>query len=301
MSTWKKVNNADPGDSSRFGGNDIDEFYGMLNGENTSSKEFKLMRWHKLGNSQTRFLDTTGNHYFVLNISMQTGDKQILVPDLGASNRTWAFTDLAQTWSLQTINVDQNTIRDSTTNIAGDILKGNGTKLIRMQKGSALQYLRVKSDGSDIEWGSLAGAWDPNGTETISGKTINASNNTITDTSIATGDILAGVSGKFVRKGRGTSLQALRTNSAGTDIEWASLQSERTGKHTASGNAATTVFTITHGLGSTPGYTFISVENSGTGVIAAKASSDSTTITVTFASPPSSGTNNVVINWKVVA
>jgi hypothetical protein len=97
MSTWKKVNNADPGDASRFGGNDIDEFYGLLNGENTSSKNIILRRWHKLGNSQTYFLDPDENHWVRFNVSNQTGDRFINIPDLGASDRTPVFTDMSQT------------------------------------------------------------------------------------------------------------------------------------------------------------------------------------------------------------
>lgn len=136
---------------------------------------------------------------------------------------------------------------------------------------------------------------------TLTNKTINATNNSITDSSQATGDILKNNGSKFVRLARGSSLQVLRTNSGGTDIEWASVDAERVGKSTASGNGSTTAFTIAHGLGSTPGYTFISVASSGSAVIAAKADSDATNITVTFASAPSSGSNNVVIYWRVVA
>lgn len=138
-------------------------------------------------------------------------------------------------------------------------------------------------------------------TQTVTNKTVNTTDNTVTATSQATGDILKNNGTKFVRMARGTALQVLRTNSGATDLEWASLDSERVGKSTASGNGTSTAFTIAHGLGSLPTYTFISVANSGTSTIAAKADSDATNITVTFNTPPSSGTNNVVIYWRVVA
>lgn len=76
------------------------------------------------------------------------------------------------------------------------------------------------------------------------------------------------------------------------------LQSERTGKSTASGNGTTTVFTIAHGLGSTPSYVFVDCSSH---AIARTFTVDGTNITVTFASAPSSGTNNVIIYWRVIA
>lgn len=135
-------------------------------------------------------------------------------------------------------------------------------------------------------------------TQTLTSKTLNATNNTITDTSTALGDILASNGTKFVRKARGTALQVLRVNSGATDVEYASLDSERVGKATASGNASTTVFNIAHGLGSNPTYAFAtcsSVTNLYT------YTTDATNIIVTFATAPASGTNNVVIYWRVVA
>jgi len=138
---------------------------------------------------------------------------------------------------------------------------------------------------------------------TMTNKTINTTDNTVTATSQATGDLLKNNGTKFVRMARGTSLQVLRTNSGATDLEFASLDSERVGKHQANGNGSTTVFNIAHGLGSTPTYAFVSVGQSGTTnpQINRSYTVDATNIIVTFASAPSSGTNNVVIYWRVVA
>lgn len=61
--------------------------------------------------------------------------------------------------------------------------------------------------------------------DTFTNKTVNATNNTITDVGIALGDLLKGDGSKFVRFGRGTALQLLRTNSGATDLEWASAVS----------------------------------------------------------------------------
>lgn len=131
---------------------------------------------------------------------------------------------------------------------------------------------------------------------TLTGKNLNATNNTITDTSIAQGDLFVGnsASSKFLRKAKGTAMQVLRTNSGATDIEWATLDNERVGKSTAASGTAT--YIIAHGLGSTPTYTFVDCSSHTT---ARTFVVDSTNITVTFASAIASGT--VTIYWRVVA
>jgi hypothetical protein len=48
-------------------------------------------------------------------------------------------------------NVSYNTLKD-TTNAAGDLLKGNGTKYVRFAKGTANQVLRTNGTGTDLEW-----------------------------------------------------------------------------------------------------------------------------------------------------
>ncbi len=62
-----------------------------------------------------------------------------------------------------------------------------------------------------------------NTADILTNKTINASNNTITDSATATGDILKSNGTNFVRFAKGSSLQVLRTNTAGTDLEWATV------------------------------------------------------------------------------
>lgn len=62
-----------------------------------------------------------------------------------------------------------------------------------------------------------------NFTETLTNKTISLNGNTITATSMATGDLIKSNGSSFVRFGRGSALQVLRTNSGGTDLEWATI------------------------------------------------------------------------------
>lgn len=133
-------------------------------------------------------------------------------------------------------------------------------------------------------------------TATLTNKTINATNNTITDTSTAAGDILKSNGTKFARLARGTNNQVLASTS--TDIAWTSLNSENAGKATASGNGSTTVFNVAHGLGSTPSNAMI-VCSSHTNTFTF--TTTTTNIVVTFSTAPPSGTNNVVFYWRAVA
>ncbi len=59
--------------------------------------------------------------------------------------------------------------------------------------------------------------------QVLTNKTLNSTNNTITSTSQAVGDILKNNGSKYVRMGKGSPLQVLRVNTGGTDLEYASL------------------------------------------------------------------------------
>jgi len=135
-------------------------------------------------------------------------------------------------------------------------------------------------------------------TDTLSNKNISFSTNTVTDASIATGDLAKSNGTKYVRWAKGGALTVPRVNSGGTDLEWSTLDSERTGKAIANGNGSTTIFNIAHGLGATPAYAFVDCSSH---ALARQWTVDGTNITVTFATAPSSGTNNVIIYWRVIA
>lgn len=155
---------------------------------------------------------------------------------------------------------------------------------------------RVLSIFNGTTWDDVAGSITTTSTDTLINKTINTTDNTVTATSQATGDILSNNGTKFVRKARGTSLQVLRTNSGGTDIEWASLDNMRVGKSQANGN--TTSYTIAHGLGSTPTYFYCDLYSH---AIDISYTVDGTNINVTTASTTPAGTNNILFTWWVIA
>jgi hypothetical protein len=144
-------------------------------------------------------------------------------------------------------------------------------------------------------------------TDTLTNKTINSASNTvtvnassatITDTSIATGDILKSNGTKFVRLARGSANAVLSVNSGGTDLAWASLDSENVGTATASGDGTTKIFNVAHSIGAIPSVAFIQCSSFST---AFTYTTTSTNIVVTFVTAPTSGTNNVIFNWSAIA
>lgn len=198
--------------------------------------------------------------------------------------------------------VDQDEFKHSTTNVAGDLLKGDGTRYSRFPKGTAGQVLTVNTGATDLEWADPelgVGEWDPDAVETITGKTINVSNNTLTSTSIAVGDILVADTDNFNRRGRGTANQILKTNAAGTDIEWGPhpIGALYGGSYTTDGDGLNKIFNIPHGLtGGTPDVYFVKAKNTASAGDFS-ITSTSTNIVVTYIVAPISGTGNVQLVW----
>ena len=136
-------------------------------------------------------------------------------------------------------------------------------------------------------------------TQTLTNKNITLANNTVVDTSAATGDIIKHNGTKYVRFAKGTSLQVLRVASGGADLEWATISSYTEGKGTSSknGDASATTFTIAHGLGSTPGYYTVS-PTSQDADSEFYLTADATNITLNYSFPPPTGTGNLTYVWR---
>lgn len=211
----------------------------------------------------------------------------------GASTISWAAptggsggvsTSTANTWSaIQTFNDTMLALRNPGNTASLTILAG-------AQTGAVSVTFPVLT-GNDVFQLLTA-------TQSPSNKTINLSNNTVTDTSAVVGDIIKHNGTKFVRLAKGTANQVLAVNAGATDIAWTSFNSERTGTATANGTGAATTFTIAHGLGSTPYCAFVELSSH---AIARTFTYDATNITVVLSSAPPSGTNNVIFQWRVVA
>ena len=118
---------------------------------------------------------------YLVNTSAISADRNIILPALAADD-TITFNNATQilsnktlnnvTFAAITINTDTNTIKNSATNIAGDILVNNGSKFVRFPKGTAGQALAVKDDESGIEWSSsISGTPGPQGEQGETGAT----------------------------------------------------------------------------------------------------------------------------------
>lgn len=91
-----------------------------------------------------------------------------------------------------------------------------------------------------------------NASQTLTNKAINASDNTITDTSQALGDLLRCNGTKFVRLARGSDTQVLTSNA--TDIYWAAAASGGT----PGGSSGQIQFNDASAFGGTTGFTYSS-------------------------------------------
>lgn len=70
------------------------------------------------------------------------------------------FKSFSQTPINKTININQNTIKHSSSNGQGDILRYDSSYggYIKLTKGTANQVLHVKADATDIEWAAESGS-----------------------------------------------------------------------------------------------------------------------------------------------
>ena len=90
------------------------------------------------------------------------GSRNLTLPLLPANDQitcdSFATTLVNKTLGSGTsASVDTITLRHSTTNNVGELLKNTGTKFDRFGKGTANTYLKVNTSGTDLEWASLAG------------------------------------------------------------------------------------------------------------------------------------------------
>jgi len=219
------------------------------------------------------------------NITAHTSTK-ITITNKALLNTAIAYTDQTNTWGAF----------DQLFPSSRLLVQNPGATFSYIIAGSAIAANRTLTlpllTGNDV---AVTEAF----TQTLTNKTINATNNTITDTSTAAGDLFVSNGTKFARRARGTSLQVLRTNSGATDIEWATLSSytENKGSSTQSGNASTTTFTIAHGITGTPTYYGVT-PTSADAIGDYYLTIDATNITVNYTFPPPAGTGNLTYVFR---
>lgn len=108
--------------------------------------------------------DSTGGQFYNVAVSDLAADRTVTLPLLTGDD-TFAFEAHTQTLTNKTINTTDNSLT-ATSGAAGDILKHNGTKFVRLARGGAGEVLKVNAGGTDVEWGSAGGGGTPGGADT---------------------------------------------------------------------------------------------------------------------------------------
>jgi len=107
---------------------------------------------------------------------------------VGLSGEFVGTTD-TQVVTNKTYNTTDNTLT-ATSQAAGDILKNNGTKFVRLARGSANQPLKVNSGGTDLDYGTLPVAGGGTGAATLTGIVKASGTSAMTAVAAPTGAIL---------------------------------------------------------------------------------------------------------------
>ena len=171
--------------------------------------------------------------YFLVGSAL-TASRNVFLPLLDGSD-TFVTQAHSQTLTNKTLgsgtiaNTNTITLKHSTTNSAGELLVNNGTKFDRKGKGSANEFLKVNSSGTDIEWAELS-----IGTVNVDLDTVKHS------TTNSLGDILVNTGNKYDRRAKGSANQYLKVNNGATDLEWAGLAlnvDTETIKHSTTNNS----------------------------------------------------------------
>lgn len=115
-----------------------------------------------------KFYDSDKSHLLSIVMPDFVEDKTLNIPTTMPSTDDLVTRTAAQLTTNKTINVDQNIIKHSTTNAAGDLLVGTGAQLSRLPRGSAGQFLQVNPAGTDVIWGSGGGGGTGNVSTTSS-------------------------------------------------------------------------------------------------------------------------------------
>lgn len=108
--------------------------------------------------------------YFLVGAAL-TASRNVFLPLLTVNDtlvaEAFSATLTNKTLGTGTVaNIDTITLKHSTTNTLGELLKNTGTKFDRFAKGAANTFLKVNASGTDLEWGSPAtgGVKLPDGT-----------------------------------------------------------------------------------------------------------------------------------------
>ncbi len=151
--------------------------------------------------------DTSATHRYVLGVNELTANRTVTLPLL-TGNDTFVFQSHAQALTNKTINVDSNTV----TNIAdGNIKALAGIDATKIADGtvSNTEFEYLNNVGS-----SVVGISD---TQTLTNKTINGSNNTITN--IGSSSLSAGIDAAKIADGSVSNTEFQYLNTVSSNVQ----------------------------------------------------------------------------------
>lgn len=120
------------------------------------------------GSNKLKMYDSNKSHTVNVTVPDFVEDKTLNIPTTMPQADDLMTRTAVQTTTNKTVNVDQNVIKHSTTNAAGDLLVGNASQFIRLPRGTAGQFLQVNPGGTDVIWGAGGGGGGGNVSTTAS-------------------------------------------------------------------------------------------------------------------------------------
>lgn len=99
-----------------------------------------------------KWFDSNKSHTVTVGIPDYVENKVITLPSTLGPADEFVFEDAIATMINKTLSYNLNVLKHSTTNAAGDLLRGDGTQLVRLARGTANQILTVNGGGTDIAW-----------------------------------------------------------------------------------------------------------------------------------------------------
>jgi len=148
---FKELPNVDPGDSTHYGSDQLKEIVQILNAKVVANKRPNIKNpWRfsdRIELMAAPSIPTAPTSSNYVNLFIDPSDFHLKVQDVSGT-----LTD------LQLFSLDTNTLAytNPTNNVLGDILKNNGVKYIRFQKGNQDEVLTVGA--TDLQYQKIANA-----------------------------------------------------------------------------------------------------------------------------------------------
>ena len=152
--TFKRVTSAVAGDTTHFGGLDVNKFSDYLGGTDIGASESIDIATLTAFRDSKFTLRNPANTFSYIFVPAAIGANRNITLPLLTGNDTAVTQDFTQTLTNKTINATNNTITDTST-ATGDLLVSSGGKFVRKARGTPNQLLQTNAAGTDIEWATV--------------------------------------------------------------------------------------------------------------------------------------------------